>query len=167
MTGLDFSFEMLGRANVLTKGDRRFRGSAISWVQAGAQALPFPAGCFDAVVSAYVLRNLHKAGFLQACLSEAFRVLRPSGRLLFLDLTRPKGWLLRQGHGIYLKTVVPGVGRWLFGGRWPGDYLKDSIDGLMPEGSLKNLFENAGFSETRIRPLWGGIVSLFEAAKPC
>jgi ubiquinone/menaquinone biosynthesis C-methylase UbiE len=56
---------------------------------------------------------------------------------------------------------VRAAGRLMFGGRWPGEYPKKSIDELLPEPELRRLAESAGFARFFVRPLWGGVVSLF------
>jgi demethylmenaquinone methyltransferase / 2-methoxy-6-polyprenyl-1,4-benzoquinol methylase len=160
VVGVDFSGEMLRRAKALPGGD------SIAWTEASADALPFPDASFDAVVSAYVLRNFQRAGLLEKALAESFRVLRSGGKLLFLDLTRPRNPLLRLGHDAYVRTVVPAVGKALFGARWPGEYLRGSIEELWPPDRLRAAFEAAGFRRVDIRPLWGGTVSLFSGVKP-
>lgn len=155
VVGLDLSAEMLARAAKAGGSD------SPAWLQGGADMLPFPDRSFDAVTSAYVMRNLWVGGVLETSLREAARVLRPGGRLVFLDLTRPSNPLLRFGHRIYNKTVVPLIGRMLFGDRWPGEYLKTSIEALPSVDVLRGFFEAAGFAQFECRPLWGGIVSLF------
>lgn len=155
VAAVDISAEMLSHADRPGPRDKPF------WVQAGGDQLPFRGGTFDAVVSAYVLRNLFVGGILDTALRECARVLRADGRLVFLDLTRPDNVVLRMGHGLYNRTVVPMVGRLMFGSRWPGQYLASSIDALPPGGVLADRFAAAGFSHFERRPLWGGIVSLF------
>ncbi|HNC74771.1 MAG TPA: class I SAM-dependent methyltransferase [Elusimicrobiota bacterium] len=151
--GLDVSPGMLEEAR------RRWPSGA--WVLGDGKTFPFPAGAFDAVVSAYVLRNLLKGGVLPGVLREARRVLSPDGRLVFLDLTRPEGGFQRWGHGLYNRTILPALGRWFFGEHWPGDYLADSIDALPPADELRTIFQTCGFRSLTVRPLWGGVVSLF------
>jgi len=155
VVGVDLSADMLARAA------RPGSAAPPEWVLAGADQLPFPEGSFDAVVSAYVMRNLWVGGVLEASLREAARVLRPGGRLVFLDLTRPSNLLLRFGHRLYNKTMVPLIGRSMFGARWPGKYLKSSIEALPSFDRLKGFFLAADFTDFECRPLWGGIVSLF------
>ncbi len=155
--GLDISLEMLRETG------RNISGASL--VQASAGALPFSSERFDAVVSAYVLRNLQQCGLLAESLAEFHRVLAPGGKLVFLDLTRPRFGPLRWGHWIYLKTVLPAVGRACFGARWPGVYLRRSIAELPSEDRLRSLWKSAGFRSFDIRPLWGGVVSLFIGSK--
>jgi ubiquinone/menaquinone biosynthesis C-methylase UbiE len=90
---------------------------------------------------------------------------------LFLKKSRAKkfnrtgivgaGNLFIKSFFLYSKTVVPLVGRALFGARWPGAYLKSSIEALPSFDRLKGFFSAAGFKNFECRPLWGGIVSLF------
>jgi demethylmenaquinone methyltransferase/2-methoxy-6-polyprenyl-1,4-benzoquinol methylase len=162
--GVDFSFEMLEWAQKHPSQGRP--APTASWTQATAAALPFADGSFDGIVSAFVLRNLKKAGVLNDSLRECFRVLVPGGRLVFLDLTQPSGLLLKWGHALYNRTVMPLAGTLIFGPRWPGRYLADSIEELGGEAILGPLFQKAGFTDFRMTPLWGGVVSLIAAQKP-
>lgn len=151
-------------SGMLVEG-RRIKDPSPLWVQAGAERLPFKDGSFDRVVSAFVLRNLLVGGVLEAALVELSRVLEPGGRLAFLDLTRPSSFFVRWGHGIYGRTVLPLIGRLLFGKNWPGSYLETSIRALPSPQKLSNLFLLNGFSQFECRPQWGGIVSLFLGKK--
>lgn len=155
VVGVDLSADMLAQAA------RGGKTEPPEWVLGGADRLLFAENTFDAVVSAYVMRNLWVGGVLEASLREAARVLRPGGRLVFLDLTRPSNPLVRFGHSLYNKTMVPFIGRSLFGARWPGEYLKSSIEALPPLETLRSFFSAAGFTDFECRPHWGGIVSLF------
>jgi demethylmenaquinone methyltransferase / 2-methoxy-6-polyprenyl-1,4-benzoquinol methylase len=159
VSGLDFSEEMLAVA--------RRREPAVDWTRAGADKTPFPPDSFDAVLSAYVMRNLYRGGLLEGSLKESFRVLKAGGRVMFLDLTRPRNPLLRWGHGLYMKTALPLIGRAVCGPSWPGAYLRSSIEELPAEVVIRGLFEGAGFKDVEIIPLSGGIVSLFIGQKPC
>lgn len=159
VVGADISSGMLG------EGRRFLLETSPLWVQASAEKLPFRDQSFDFVVSAFVLRNLFLGGILEVALQELSRVLEPGGRLAFLDLTRPSSFLVRWGHGLYGRTVLPLIGRSLFGKKWPGAYLENSIRVLPAPQELGNLFCSNGFSRFECRPLWGGIVSLFLGKK--
>lgn len=159
VVGMDLSLEMV-RVGKETAGNDSLR-----WVQGSGDQLPFQKGIFDAVVSAFVLRNLLLGGVLPDSLRESFRVLGAGGRVIFLDLTRPNNLLLRWGHGIYGRTLLPFFGRVLFGTQWPGGYLTRSIRALPSSQEMGRLFLESGFSSFECRPLWGGIVSLFIGKK--
>jgi demethylmenaquinone methyltransferase/2-methoxy-6-polyprenyl-1,4-benzoquinol methylase len=150
---------------MLEEARKRPGADRAQWRQGSAAGLPFPDGRFDAVVSAYVMRNLYKGGLLEESLREAFRTLKAGGRLMFLDLTRPGNAAVRWGHGLYLKTLLPLIGRIVCGPAWPGSYLRTSIEDLPPEPALRDAFQAAGFKDFKIVPLTGGIVSLFIAQK--
>jgi demethylmenaquinone methyltransferase/2-methoxy-6-polyprenyl-1,4-benzoquinol methylase len=158
VTGADFSEEMIAAA--------KSRRSDITWLQADASALPFNDRSFDTIVSAYVMRNLLRAGLFEKTLGEVFRLLRPKGQVVFLDLTRPSNPLLRRGHELYTRTVLPIIGRAVCGAAWPGDYLRSSIADLPSAEKIGNFFWHLGFLEVSVQPLSGGIVSLFKARKP-
>lgn len=158
VVGVDLSSGMLGEG-------QRIGGPSPQLVQAGAESLPFKNGAFEAVVSAFVLRNLFMGGVLAPALQEFSRVLEPGGRLLFLDLTRPSHFLVRWGHEFYGRTVLPLIGRVLFGRRWPGSYLESSIRALPSSSELRDLFLSNGFTQFECRPLWGGVISVFMGKK--
>lgn len=159
VVGVDLSFEML------SVGRETGTGESSRWVQGSGNQLPFRDGVFDAVVSAFVLRNLLLGGVLSESLLESFRVLGAGGRVVFLDLTRPNNIFLRWGHGLYGRTLLPFFGRVLFGNDWPGGYLASSIRALPKPEEMGRLFLENGFSRFECRPLWGGIVSLFIGKK--
>jgi len=157
VTGVDVSEAMLARARASEPG--------VSWHIASADKLPFPDASFSAVISAYVMRNLQQSGVLEASIRECARVLKSPGRLLFLDLTRPDTAALRMGHDLYARSFLPAFGRLFFGGRWPGGYLRQSIEELWATPKLRDCFLSAGFKTFDARPLWGGIVTLFSGSK--
>jgi demethylmenaquinone methyltransferase/2-methoxy-6-polyprenyl-1,4-benzoquinol methylase len=159
VVGMDLSFEMLRGGTEAAGGDSPW------WVQGSGDQLPFREGTFDAVVSAFVLRNLLLGGVLPGTIRESSRVLGTGGQLVFLDLTRPKNMFLRWAHGIYGRTMLPFFGRVLFGNQWPGGYLTRSIRALPSPEEMGRLFLGNGFSGFECRPLWGGIVSLFIGKK--
>ncbi|MBL8024372.1 MAG: class I SAM-dependent methyltransferase [Elusimicrobia bacterium] len=159
VAGIDLSLDMLRQARHYGEGGLPL------WSQGSAAGIPFKTGCFDAVVSAFVLRNLWVGGVLPESLRECARVLESGGRLVFLDLTRPGNFWLRWGHCLYNRTMVPLWGRVFFGKEWPGSYLANSIQALPSPQDLRQLFEESGFSHFEHRPLSGGVVSLFIGKK--
>ena len=155
VAGADFSAAMLARA--------RDKAAGGDWLQADALRLPFGDGTFDAVASAFVLRNLVD---LPAAFAEMARVLRPGGRIVALDITHPPpgplGSLMRFGfeQGVTrLAGALSGQGR-------AYRYLPNSLEGYPPADELSSLIEAAGAADVRYRRFGGGIVALHTGRKP-
>jgi demethylmenaquinone methyltransferase / 2-methoxy-6-polyprenyl-1,4-benzoquinol methylase len=157
--GIDLSDAMLAAAA------RRRAGAPVTWTRASAARLPFPDSRFDSVVSSFVWRNLVEGGVAREALREAFRVLKPGGQVLFLDLTTPRGKIRRLLHGFHVRTVMSLAGRVLFGDRWPGAYLRRTVEQLGGAERLVPLLGEAGFRDASVTPLSAGVVSLITARK--
>lgn len=155
VVGLDFSLPMVKEAAQ--------KSSGILWLCGEASRLPFGPGKFDVVASAFVLRNLLRAGVLEASFREARRVLRPGGRWLALDLTRPTSKFLGFWHQVFVQRFLGRIGRSVAGSGWPEGYLESTLQELPSEVHWGQWLHSAGFEKVSIRPLWGGLVSLFEA----
>lgn len=162
VTVFDLSYPMLKRAQVNLK-----RHPVAGWhalfAQGRAEALPFRDGRFDAVTMGFALRNLSD---LEAAFAEFFRVLAPGGRAVFLEFGRPALLPLRWGFRLWLWTGIPLIGLLTTGRLWPFLYLRRSIRAFPGPGEVLRRLRAAGFLEPRARPLSGGIVHLYEAAKP-
>jgi demethylmenaquinone methyltransferase/2-methoxy-6-polyprenyl-1,4-benzoquinol methylase len=148
--GVDLSFGMLAHAR-----------TDAPLAQADALALPFPARCFDGVVSGFALRNFVS---LDPVLSELARLVRPGGRLALLDVSTPTNPLLRTGHAVYFGHVVPRLGG-LLSDRSAYAYLPKSVAYLPPGDRLLSMIETAGFADVRRRLLSGGITQLLTATR--
>jgi demethylmenaquinone methyltransferase/2-methoxy-6-polyprenyl-1,4-benzoquinol methylase len=121
------------------------RGAAdVDLVLADALALPFANQAFDCVVAGFLLRNVAD---LSASLREMRRVLRPGGRAVSLDLTRPPVGRFNPGIAFYLRRVVPLIGRAVSGHPWAYRYLPTSVDPFPDAESLRRLFQAAGFRQ--------------------
>jgi demethylmenaquinone methyltransferase/2-methoxy-6-polyprenyl-1,4-benzoquinol methylase len=153
VVGLDFSEKMLERA--------RRKSGAIEWVQGDALALPFGDGEFDAATVGFGVRNLAD---LEGGLRELARVLRPEGKVVVLEITRPRG-ILRPFFRLWFDGVVPVLGRVLPGGE-AYTYLPASVRRFPGPDDLSALLEAAGFEEVRYRLLGGGIVALHVGTRP-
>jgi len=156
--GLDFSRPML----TLARQKARRRGIAVVWVEADALRLPFRAEVFDAVTIAFGLRNLTDPS---EGLREFFRVLRPGGWLAVLEFTLPRWRPWRWVFGLYLNRFLPVLGGWLTGHRAPYEYLRRSIQAFPHYEALQAWLAQAGFRPTALRPLAGGVATLYLARK--
>ncbi|OGR84134.1 MAG: hypothetical protein A2901_08935 [Elusimicrobia bacterium RIFCSPLOWO2_01_FULL_54_10] len=105
-----------------------------------------------------MLRNVRK--IMPEFLREILRVLKPGGKAFLLDMTVPSSLWLKIPHGIYLNAALPLIGRAVFGGRWAGNYLKDTIQGFWPPKEFSQILQDAGFRGASFNTLTGGMAAL-------
>ncbi len=151
VVGCDFSKGMLNEAK------RRTAGASLA--AADMHQLPFRKASFDLVTSCFVLRS---ARSLELLLGEVKRVLKPGGKFVFLELTRPdSGLFWTLIYKPYLKFYIPLVGRVV--SKHPNAYqfLSSSIQSFMKPKEFKDTLEQAGFSEIKIRSLSFGAATIF------
>jgi demethylmenaquinone methyltransferase / 2-methoxy-6-polyprenyl-1,4-benzoquinol methylase len=149
--GVDFSAGMLAAAHTrapLTRAD--------------ALTLPVPDASADGVVSGFALRNFVD---LDRFFRECARVLRPGGRVAALETAEPARPLLRAGHNLWFRRVVPFVGATLAHDAEAYDYLPRSAAYLPPPGELLALVEAAGFAAVARRTFTGGAVQLITGTR--
>lgn len=155
VVGCDFSLPMLDLAR--RKTARRRELQSVHVLGADALSLPFRNGEFDAVVSAFVLRNLANAG---RGLGDMRRVLKRGGALGVLDFGIPGAPLVRSVYRFYFTRVLPAVGSAMSGVRGPYQYLPSSVEAFSPPGELCRLAREVGFKQVSYRPLSLGIAFL-------
>ncbi len=158
VVGCDFCHPMLtiGREKVA-----RFQlRDRIDLLAGDALSLPFVPGAFDAVVSAFVVRNLAN---IEKGLVEMRRVLRPGGILGILDFGMPQLPLLGTLYRFYFQQVLPKLGKWISGVDGPYSYLPASVRTFPSPDKLSRLIAQADFSDVRHRPLTQGIAILLTA----
>lgn len=160
VTGVDISEGMMdiGRGKAKAAG----LADAIDFRKEDCLALSFADGEFDAVVAAFGIRNFER---LDQGLKEMCRVMRPGGRLCVIELTAPKGWLMKRLFGLYSHTVLPIYGRLLSRDRSAYSYLTATIEAF-PEGEeMMGILSKAGFSYPTFRRMTFGICTMYEATK--
>ncbi|MBL8346461.1 MAG: bifunctional demethylmenaquinone methyltransferase/2-methoxy-6-polyprenyl-1,4-benzoquinol methylase UbiE [Rubrivivax sp.] len=153
----DINEKMLstGRDRLLDKG------VALPTAVCDAEKLPFPDGRFDLVSVAFGLRNMtHK----EAALAEMARVLRPGGRLLVLEFSKPAG-PLQAPYDFYSFKVMPLLGRLIANDGESYRYLAESIRMHPDQGTLKAMMKAAGFGHVDVHNLAAGIVALHVGVK--
>ncbi|MDX1480897.1 MAG: bifunctional demethylmenaquinone methyltransferase/2-methoxy-6-polyprenyl-1,4-benzoquinol methylase UbiE [Woeseiaceae bacterium] len=145
---------------MLAQGRRRLIDAGASTnlavTQADAEALPFPAASFDCVTIAFGLRNVTNQ---DNALASMFRVLKPGGKLLVLEFSKPIE-ALKPAYDFYSFNVLPFMGRIVAGDEDSYRYLAESIRMHPDQESLKAMMEEAGFERCRYHNLSGGIVAL-------
>lgn len=158
---LDFCPEMLACAKQKAQKYGLERHS-LHFVQGDAQALPFPPANFTCATMAYGLRNIQDP---LKSMQEVYRVLQSGGIFGILELTQPKNPLVRAGHKLYLKTVLPLLGKWVTKNKDAYEYLCNSIQAFIPPERLEELLKEAGFKEVHRIPLNWGIATILIATK--
>ena len=122
----------------------------------------FPDGTFDVIVSRNLTWTLPDA---EHAYQEWFRVLKPGGHLVILELTTPDRFPMKQLFSIYSKVVIPLLGKLLSKDNSAYRYLPDTIK-VFPQGEvMKGVIARAGFSEVNFKRLTFGICTLYTATK--
>lgn len=131
-------------------------------LEADGLRLPFEGGTFDAVTVGFGIRNFVD---LAAGLREGHRVLRPGGRLVILEFSRPPGRLVSRLYGFYLHRVLPRLGDGLGGGGGAYRYLARTIADFPDPKVLAGQVRHAGFAACDWKRLAGGIVAIHTGHK--
>ena len=149
VTAADFTLEMM-RAG-------RQAADTFAWSAADALHLPFPAERFEAVVSGFLMRNVVDT---VAALREQYRVLKPKGRIVVLDTTRPKKNLLSPFIWLHLHLVIPALGTLLSGQRDAYTYLPNSTEAFLTAEDLAARMAVAGFKRIGYKRLMFGTIAI-------
>lgn len=140
---LDFSQEMLECAKNKSE-ESKFSHHRMHFVNADAQKIPLPSESIDTVTVAYGIRNVHEP---MQCAREVHRVLRSGGKFGILELTKPTNSLMKVGHKLYLKALLPLIGNYVTSNKEAYQYLSRSIQSFIAPDELENILQNAGFTE--------------------
>ncbi|HNV85375.1 MAG TPA: ubiquinone/menaquinone biosynthesis methyltransferase [Candidatus Omnitrophota bacterium] len=155
--GMDFCGEMLELAK------RRSRDPSILWLKAdAARGIPFRAGSYDVIAAAFALRSISS---LKIFFQETIRVLKSGGKLVLLELTRPRSRGFKNLYSVYLKGYLPAVGALFSGARDAYSFLSDSVSRFYEPEEIRAQIEEAGFAGTEVFPCSGGIVTLISGVK--
>lgn len=160
VTGIDIANQMLdiGREKIRREG----LGAVISLETGDSEALRFPDASFDAVTVAFGVRNFEH---LEKGLSEMLRVLRPGGKAVILEFSRPKLFPFKQLYNSYFKYVLPSIGRLTSRDVRAYTYLFESVQ-VFPEGDhFLTILSKTGYQNPRCERLTLGICSIYIAEK--
>ncbi|GAB2948961.1 bifunctional demethylmenaquinone methyltransferase/2-methoxy-6-polyprenyl-1,4-benzoquinol methylase UbiE [Hafnia psychrotolerans] len=134
----------------------------VSYVQANAEALPFPDNYFDCITISFGLRNVTEK---EKALRSMFRVLKPGGRLLVLEFSKPLLKPLRKAYDTYSFHILPRIGELVAKDAGSYRYLAESIRMHPDQETLKGMMADAGFENVTYSNLTGGIVALHRGFK--
>lgn len=159
VVGADFTPAMMRTGRQHPQGER------VHWCGADALRLPFPDRSFDAVASAFLIRNLLPEDVLES-FREQVRVVRPGGRVVCLDAVPPGDTPLRFVLLIYLRWVIPHLGMVVTGQRDAYTYLPHSVQAFKRPAELAAVMESAGLVEVRCRVFAFGMIALLVGIRP-
>jgi demethylmenaquinone methyltransferase/2-methoxy-6-polyprenyl-1,4-benzoquinol methylase len=134
----------------------------VDYVQANAEALPFDDNTFDIITIAFGLRNVTDK---DKALASMYRVLKPGGRLLVLEFSKPTNEMISKVYDAYSFHLLPKIGQWVANDRESYRYLAESIRMHPNQEVLKDMMQSAGFEHTTYHNLTAGVVALHRGFK--
>ncbi len=174
----DIAFRFLRRAGdasavvcdmtegMLVEGQKRAEAEKLSdqleWVVGDAMALPFENNSFDVYTISFGIRNVTRP---EEALSEAFRVLKPGGRLMVLEFSQLPNQGMQKLYDLYSFNVIPTMGKAITGDRDSYQYLVESIRQFPDQESFAGMIRDAGFDQVKYRNLSMGIAALHSGWK--
>ena len=174
----DESFKFLGRAGsghatvldltepMLVEGRKRAEAAAMAdsldWVVGDAMALPFEDNTFDVYTISFGIRNVTRP---QEALNEAYRVLRPGGRLMVLEFSQLPNPMMQKAYDLYSFNVIPRMGQMIANDRDSYQYLVESIRNFPDQETFLGMLRTAGFGQAKYRNLSLGIAALHSGWK--
>lgn len=135
----------------------------VTFSQADAQYLPFPDNTFDVITIAFGLRNVTDKDL---ALRSMLRVLKPGGRLLVLEFSKPGNPLLSKVYDTYSFSILPKLGKLFADDGDSYQYLAESIRMHPDQQTLQTMMDDAGFANTDFHNMTGGVVALHRGVKP-
>jgi demethylmenaquinone methyltransferase/2-methoxy-6-polyprenyl-1,4-benzoquinol methylase len=151
--GLDFTPEMLVLARQKAKGAEADFGLVVG----DALHLPFAAEVFDAVVTAFAMRNVTS---IPEAFGEMSRVTREGGRVACLEIAKPKLPIFRRAFALYFYRLVPLMGRLISGEREAYTYLPHSLTSFLTPDEILEVMRSSGWGEVRYRRMMLGTVAV-------
>ncbi|WLD57918.1 bifunctional demethylmenaquinone methyltransferase/2-methoxy-6-polyprenyl-1,4-benzoquinol methylase UbiE [Salinispirillum sp. LH 10-3-1] len=153
LADINESMLRVGRDKLTDRG----LGHRVKYVQANAECLPFPDNYFDAITIAFGLRNVTDK---DAALASMHRILKPGGKLLVLEFSKPQSTLLSKAYDLYSFRALPLMGKLVANDADSYQYLAESIRMHPDQDTLKGMMLNAGFTTVKYHNMTGGIVAL-------
>jgi demethylmenaquinone methyltransferase/2-methoxy-6-polyprenyl-1,4-benzoquinol methylase len=152
--------------SMLKVGREKLRNKGIvgnvNYVQANAEALPFPDNHFNIITIAFGLRNVTDK---DAAIRSMLRVLKPGGKLLILEFSKPQHDIMRKIYDLYSFKILPKMGSLITQDADSYEYLAESIRMHPDQDTLKSMMVDAGFEQVEYTNMTDGIVALHKGYK--
>ncbi len=160
ITGIDLSEQMMniGKEKVAAKGF----ASKVNFLYDNALQMSIESSSFDAVTSSFGVRNFSD---LDKGLSEMYRVLKPDGELMILELSYPSNPVLRFGYDMYFSHILPFIGKTVSHDKSAYTYLNKSVKHFIWGKEMCNHLSSVGFNNVSYKPLTFGIATIYRAVK--
>ena len=142
---------------MIAAGVRKGSEPEMSWAVGDAQSLPLPDACADAYVISFGIRNV---AHVPTALKEARRVLKPGGRFLCLEFSRPTASAVRAAYDAWSFKPIPSIGKAVTGDRDSYQYLVESIRRFPDQKAFAAMIAEAGFSRVGFTTYSGGVAAL-------
>lgn len=162
ITGVDLSEGMLRIAREKLDSRKGATNGKIRFIQGDCMNLEQPDSGFDLLTIAYGVRNFEN---LSKGFREFSRVLKPGGKCLILELSRPENRIIRTFYDLYTRTVIPAIGRLVSKDRRAYSYLPESIAAMPPRREIVQMLLDSGFRSVDCRAMCMGVVTCYIAEK--
>jgi demethylmenaquinone methyltransferase / 2-methoxy-6-polyprenyl-1,4-benzoquinol methylase len=156
ITGIDISEGMLalGRQKI----DKLLLSNQIELLKGDSEAINFPNETFDAITVAFGVRNFEN---LEKGLGEMYRVLKPGGKVVILEFSKPRKAGFKSLYNLYMNIIAPRAGKWASKNKDAYQYLNQSIKAF-PEGeTFLHILQQVGFKQTSLKRLSLGICTIY------
>ena len=158
--GVDISNGMLEKGRIKMK--KKGVDDIIEMKNGDSENLPFEDNYFDALTVGFGVRNYED---LEKGLSEMLRVLKPGGKAVILEFSKPKKFPIKQLFNFYSKRIIPFLGKSISKDERAYTYLPDSVEAF-PEGKeFLNILEKVGYKKTKLKLVSGGIATIYSGVK--
>jgi demethylmenaquinone methyltransferase/2-methoxy-6-polyprenyl-1,4-benzoquinol methylase len=152
--------------SMMDKARQKPQGENIHFVAADIKALPFEDETFDLITMSFATRNINVSKeILIQSFSEYYRVLKPGGRFVNLETSRPPFWPIRKGFDLHVKLFVAQIGGRISGCPTAYAYLAKTIPRFYPAKALAEIMQQAGFEEVTFERLLFGAAAIHQAVK--
>lgn len=158
--GIDISEGMLsvGREKLI----KRNLTDKIELLVGDSETLPFKDNLFDAIIVSFGVRNFEN---LEKGLSDMLRVLKPGGKIVILEFSKPKSFPFKQIYQFYFRWILPKIGKLISKDRAAYTYLPDSVEAFPDGDNFLQILNKIGFQKSQCTPLTLGISSIYSGSK--